>query len=734
MVVVAGARAPRAHPGIAVNTLTFEPGGALRSRLVASMLADDPALLQPGSRVGPFRVLRRLGHGGLGVVYLAERADGAFEQEVALKVIAPQAEPATAEALLVRERKLLARLIHPNIARLLDGGSSESGLLWFAMERVEGERIDHYCRRAELDARQRVALFEVVCSAVVHAHARLVVHRDIKPSNILVDVTGAPKLLDFGIAAALDEAIDTPARTAATPAYASPEQVRGEPAGVLQDVYQLGRLLETVLGATRPDADLAAICRRAVADQPEARYPTVESLRADVRAYLARRPVSARAGGVAYRVGRLIRRRRAAVVGITAAAALVCAMVVAFLWRLEHARVRAEREATTARHVSGFLASLFEQADPAANHGRKPDAGELLSMGAERIGVELQSEPEVMGELLTTLGVVYLKLDDNHHAAPLLERAVAVAEETGAPALQFARRCWLLAMAIGQTEGQRADVLLARASALVEKDAARAGSESAGLYNRILHAQATRDGARGDTDGKLRRLRKAVDHARSALPVGDPATTVDILTLGQELLDTSHHQDAMPLLSEALALAKEHQGIRHPYTLKAQAIMASALDHDGQHAAAIELMDEALAATGDLYGEQSSPYAVLLIQKGSIAIHREAYDAAVPVLRRALEINEALPPENDVSSVDALEMLGDVAMTRGDLTSAETWYRRMLARNDGGRHAQVADTGQRTLKLAMTLAKSGRCEEAATVLQSRRLHTAPPSCDELSRK
>jgi eukaryotic-like serine/threonine-protein kinase len=272
-------------------------GGALTGRVFNRLLgeAPDEVPLPPGTRVGAWRLERLLGCGGSALVYLAGRADADFEQEVAIKI-------ARADARLVepfrRERQILARLGHPSIARLIDGGTCDEGRPWFAMEAVLGERIDHYARNRRLRLRDRLALFEQVCEAVAYAHARGFVHRDIKPGNVLVDEIGRARLLDFGIAVANGEGDDGVYR-AMTPIYASPEQRTGAAVTTASDIYQLGMLLGAIVmpddaPTTRwthfggVDA-VRAVIARATAREPACRFPSVAALRADIVAIRHRR-------------------------------------------------------------------------------------------------------------------------------------------------------------------------------------------------------------------------------------------------------------------------------------------------------------------------------------------------------------------------------------------------------------------------------------------------------------
>jgi eukaryotic-like serine/threonine-protein kinase len=265
-------------------------GGALAGRVFGRLVAEVPgeAPLPPGTSIGCWQLGRLLGCGGSSMVYLAERADGHFEQQVAIKIVRP--DPRLVEQFL-RERRLLAELGHPSLARLIDGGACDDGRPWFAMELVAGVRIDHYVEHRRLSLRDRLVLFEGVCEAIAYAHARGLVHRDIKPGNLLVDEHGRPRLLDFGIAMA-DGAGDDGIYRAMTPIYASPEQRNGGIVAKASDIYQLGMLLGAMLMPPRGlpprmsesgiAGALRAIVERATAHDPLRRFPSVAALRAAV--------------------------------------------------------------------------------------------------------------------------------------------------------------------------------------------------------------------------------------------------------------------------------------------------------------------------------------------------------------------------------------------------------------------------------------------------------------------
>lgn len=693
------------------STLTFEPGGALRSRLVSVLIDESRHVLEAGAGVGPFRVVRMIGHGGLGVVYLAERADGAFEQQVALKLIAAEVDSGVAGVLLERERRLLARLQHPNIARLLDGGRTEDGVLWFAMDHVAGERIDRWCDARALDAPARVRLVLDVCAAVAYAHARLVVHRDIKPSNVLVDDSGAPRLVDFGIAAALDDASEDPARHAATPAYASPEQHRGDPAGVTQDVFQLGRLLQTLLQdgflrGYRDDFD--AIVTRACAPRAEHRYASVDALASDLRALLDRRPVSARAAGAGYRFGLLLRRQRLAAAAIATALLLLAGTTSYFLWHLAQARTRAEREAQTARRVGDFLVGLFQAADPALHQGRMPTLDAVLADAPARIERDLAGEPAVMAELLATIGGVHVALRDFAGAAEPLRKSVALSRELDdLPPAVLAERLRLLSLASEGAGPQAGRALLEEALSLLDANS----PEQARIYNILQQNLAMDDLAAGNKRAAIVRLRAALEHGRRLLGEGQPSLVADRLGLGSALLSVGEDAEALQHYGEADAAAREHLGARHPYAILAAGGLAVSLARTGQPVEAARHGAEAVDGALQVYGEGSPNYVLALLQQADVYARDGRQADSIAILQRALAICDRLGG-NDVLSVDVLEALGDAQLASGDATAAERSYREMLARNRDGARAQEPDVGQRRFKLASALAAQGRCGEA----------------------
>ncbi len=482
---------------------------ALDAGCSPDLLADaaagqaDASLPRPGDVVGAWRIERQIGQGGMGAVFLVERADGQFTQTGALKLIRAGVDAEAVTRRFERERQILASLSHPHIARLLDGGRTADGRSYFVMEHVEGQPIDRACDARRLSIGERLVLVERVCLAIQHAHNQLVVHRDIKPSNIVVTADGDVKLLDFGIAGMLEphgapgEPADGPARIL-TPAYASPEQVRGLPPAIASDIYQIGLLLYELLtglraqpvdvrapgelvrlvcdttppppseriaeapgdvcaarGASRRAlaralrGDLDAIVDRALRKEPGRRYPTAAGLAEDLRRHRLGLPVGARADSVAYRAGRFVRRHR---IGLAAAAAVLLTIGIAAPI-VTYERMRAAEEHRRARQVEDVLGHLFSV--PSARQlSRAPSAEGLVEHAARLVRRDLGAQPASRARLMLRLGHAYLLLGRYDAAAELFEDARAARERVfGADSAEVAE-C-LLALAEAQHYGGR---------------------------------------------------------------------------------------------------------------------------------------------------------------------------------------------------------------------------------------------------------------------------------------
>jgi serine/threonine-protein kinase len=444
--------------------------------LLAAHAASDgflePAGTAPGE-IGPYQLVERIGAGGMGQVWLAQRRDGAYEQKVAIKVLASVLGDPESIRRAERERQFLAWLDHPHIARVVDGGTTAAGQPYVVMEYVDGLRIDAWCRERALGVDARVALFVQVLSAVDAAHRALIIHRDIKPGNVLVDANGQAKLLDFGIAKSLADDVAGSTRTGLaplTPEYASPEQLLGHPLTTACDIYALGLVLDELLtGRTlragvaiteiarrvadetiaptsarvdtqalglapraardwrrRVAGDLDRVVRKALAPEPARRYASARAFADDLERSLAHRPVLARDGGVAYRVAKFVRRHRWPV----AASALALGALAVGLGIAVVQAQRAAQEGDRAQRANRFLTDMISRANPFYG-GRPLLLVDALDRAVAGIPQQLGGQPLLEADVRRAIGDAYLSLERNDAARAQLDRAAALRAETG---------------------------------------------------------------------------------------------------------------------------------------------------------------------------------------------------------------------------------------------------------------------------------------------------------------
>ena len=444
---------------------------------LAEPVVSQLPLARTGAVIGPYRLERLLGEGGMGQVWLASRADGLYQRQVALKLLRPGLADPNLRLRFTRERQILARLGHAHIARLLDAGISADQQPYLALEYVDGEPVTDWCRARAPSVEARLRLFLQVCEAVSHAHANLIVHRDLKPSNILVTPLDEVRLLDFGIAKLLDtpdagpDGTRTDAR-AFTLHYAAPEQVRGEPVTTMTDVYSLGVVLYEMLAGCKPyrtkrksdaeweeailsadpprpslalqrgapddvdtgprspqarrdarriSGDLDNIVLKALAKAPEQRYASVEALAQDIRRHLDGKPVHARPQGLGYRARKYIRRHRWALATIGAIAAVLVAALAIVAWQAQQAMQQAAR----ARALQSFMVGLFENAGTAPA-GAPLDIRRLLDEGVHRGELELGQQPVALAELVGVIARLRGGLGDYAEALALHRQQAAI--------------------------------------------------------------------------------------------------------------------------------------------------------------------------------------------------------------------------------------------------------------------------------------------------------------------
>ena len=468
--------------------------------LIEDEVLDGPQL---GDTVGPWRILERLGVGGMGSVWLAMREQGDFGQNVALKCIKPGMDSEAVLHSFQRERELLVRLQHPGIAHLIDGGIDERGRPWYAMRHVEGVTLDHWLRSAP-PLRTRLTLFLALCRIVAYAHQQLVVHRDLKPSNVMVQLDGTPCLLDFGIAKILrDDQFDAIATMAgfASRAYAAPEQIEGGLITTATDVYALGAILfELLTGSrysnvhdggdisTRPSraraeadvppkvpvpavqlkGDLDAITMRALAPDPSRRYRGADALADDVQQYLEGRPVRARADGAWYRGSKWLKRNRLAAAGLLIAMIAMIAGTGVSLWQAQRATLEAQRANT----VKDYLIGLFDGGRTNSSGVAAPERPviDLLDDSATRLKDDLAHQPELRDEIYAILIEIYESINASDHSIALAEERVVQAESAfGFNDVRVAPALLMLAgVHLNRQRLEPAEALLDRAEALLD--------------------------------------------------------------------------------------------------------------------------------------------------------------------------------------------------------------------------------------------------------------------------
>ena len=696
------------------------PGGAASPDLLDAAVGKPP---EAGQVVGRYRILHEIGRGGMGVVYLAERADGAFEQQVALKML-PLGSTGQGASRFTRERQILAQLEHPAIARLIDGGVTEAQQPYLVMEYVEGVPIDIYCRDRRLGLRERIELLLAVCRAVQAAHRQLVVHRDLKPANILVSNAGQVKLLDFGIARILDEGNAGRTETwTMTPQYASPEQLLGQPVTVGSDVYQLGLLAYELLAGERPyqltsaspveavrlvceldppppstirdrgkdggapvrgvdlRGDLDAVVLMALRKEPTRRYGSVEPLRDDLERYLEGLPVSARPDTRAYRASKFLRRNALTVAISTLALLVLVALTVTFTWRLakerdqtRQAAEQAEERRQESEEVERFLAGLFQKTDVLSREGGSDDlsALELLEEGAVELEDNLEQHPRIRARLLHTVGSILSKRARYQAARPLLEQAVALRrEEPEERALELAdslRAFGALLMELGEPEGE------ARVQEAVVLRETHLGED----HPQVADALFLLGGARfkaGDFEQAARLTERIVHILRSQPEVDDYQLAGALNGLGACFSELGRLDEALELYRETLEVRHRSLDADHPLL---------AMSHQNI---------------------------------GIVHSRRGEYPEALEQFSHAEELYEnALGPDHPLLA-HALESLAETRLRLGEHGEAETIYRRTLAVNEatyGSDHFEVAGSH---LGLARARLGLGRLAEAEASLQ-----------------
>jgi len=731
-------------------------------------------------RIGPYELVDELGHGGMGRVFLAQRADGQFDQRVALKVLSIGFSSPDARDRFLTERQILATLDHPNIARLLDGGVTENGQPYFVMEAVEGRPIDQHAEANELSVDDRLELVLDVCDAVQSAHQRLIVHRDLKPSNILVTDEGTVKLLDFGVAKLLDPkpflAKNAPrTRTGwspMTPEYASPEQVGSAPISTASDVYQLGIVLYELLTGQRPYSvegrppsdveriicnkdptppsevasrrgdectaesspaalaetvrgDLDTIVMKALRKEPERRYNSAHQLADDLRRFLDGRPVSAHPDSWTYRARKFLRRHRGGVAAGVVILMLLIGYGATITWhsqRTEDALDRAQHEARTAEQVTNMLVGLFERADPyqtagATDLGDTLTARALLNRGVERARQELSDQPEVLATVMYTLGRIYRQRGHHDTAESLLDEALALQREH-LPSSHPDRAKSLHERArLFRYEGEtRQAARLYRKSLSIQRQHLGEVHPEIADNIRELGVIAAREGKYVRADSLFR---EALAMRTSLHGPDHPEVASELHTLGLLYVQKEDLAEAEQLFRRSLMIRRRHVDETHPLMAETLDRLGQVLVKQGKLEEAEPLLREARAIRKTLFPDVHPSRAVSLNNFGRLLQKRGEYAAADSFHREAQVIYQELYGAENLDAANTLYERAQVHHARGTYANAEDFYEQAAAMQEsirGPRHPATRQSRQGLLKLYRAWNKPAKADSLRSVL------------------
>jgi tetratricopeptide (TPR) repeat protein/predicted Ser/Thr protein kinase len=768
----------------AVLRADSDAGTFLSTPLALEALDRGGGSAPASAAIGSYRIVREIGRGGMGVVYEAEQQHP--RRSVALKVIlgGRHRDPASIR-MFQREAESLARLEHPGIAAIHESGVTDEGEHFLAMEMVQGPSLSAWLEetgvpRTRPDLRHRLALFRKIAGAVAYAHQRGVLHRDLKPSNILVvrraDDVPDIKVLDFGLARFTDTGEDAPTLTAAaqfqgTLPYMSPEQLRGrrDEVDVRSDVYALGVILYRMLSgrlpydleglafpegariiceapprpldATRIDRDLSLIVSKALDKDPDRRYATVAAFDEDVARYLAGLPILARAPSAAYQIRKLVSRHKAPFAAACAVLVLLVGFAVAMAVearRIAAERDRANREATTATHVSSFLTDLFKVSDPNEARGNAIRAREILDKGVERIGRDLADQPEVQAGLMLTMGNVYSNLGLYKDAEPLLARSVQTRKSLFGEdnldtlaSMDALALCYVRRSRAAEGEALYKKIVDARRRLQGEEHTQTLTSMSglAGVYSiegryvdeeplrRFLYE--TRRRTLGPDDhntlnnawalalclrllGRLPEaealLVPALEGHRRVLGSDHPETLAVMTGLAILYRSEGRYDAAERLLREALAGDRRVLGDDHPNTLNAMNSLCVLYGSQGRSAEEVPLLKEMIERERRVLGEED-PYTLTGMNNlASVYTDLRRYDDAKALFLDVLGKQRRVIGENHPDTVLTLYNLGSLEAARGNRREALGWLRDAVARGFSRISDMEGDSNLESLK------------------------------------
>ena len=715
---------------VAVGQVAFDDTD---DRRAMAFTDDAESRRATDAQIGTWSILRQIGQGGMGTVYEATRVDGDFAQRSALKLVRDAFDSDAARQRFRRERRLLARLQHRNIATLLDGGFTSDGRPWFAMELVEGEPITHWCDAQRLTLPERLSLLRQVCAAVQHAHRAMIVHRDLKPGNILVTRDGTVKLLDFGIATVLDdaadrrdtgEAITRPGTTPGTPAYMAPEVLRDEAATASADIYALGVICYEVVcgrlpfpmdGATRGDwkravleqapplltaslstetaqvrressvrslskalsGDIARIVAMALHKDPERRYASAEQLGEDLRRCIASLPVLAQPDSFAYRWRTFVRRNRAGVLGAATAIGALIAGLIGTAWQARVAgreRDRAQVSANRAGRVSAFMEQTFRAADPRAQ-GKDITVASALETAERRASLELARDPRVYSALLHSIGRTYLGLGRYDDANRTMRQALAVLLRDGdTTSGDFAA----LVRSLAALEAERGAIAPAES---LYRDALRRVRQKPIdplVLGGVLDGFGSLQLDKGDFAAAEQTLRQALALRRQSASTQPLELAGTLNNLGVSIGQQNRWREAIPLHEAALRTLRADGATASPDIATGLNTLANAFAIVGDYLAADTLFRQALDMRVRLLGAHHPDVAWTHYSYGDMLRLAGHFERAIGEAKAVLAERGGTLPETHPMISSALTVYGRSQLSLGRPLDAEPALRESL--------------------------------------------------------
>jgi len=696
---------------------------------VADFVENEQKTSIAGKQIGAYKILEEIGRGGMGAVYLAERADAEFEKKVAVKLIKRGLDTDEIVNRFRNERQILANLEHPNIARLLDGGATDDGLPFLVMEYVEGLPLTRFCDEKNLDLDARLKLFLEVCAAVQYAHRNLTVHRDLKPSNILVSEDETPKLLDFGIAKLLTPTADFATGQTATnfnvmtPEYASPEQVQGLAVTTATDVYSLGVVLYEILTGNRPysfenqsleniihtvchreplrpssvlgskfqvpsskssnpkslKGDLDNIVLMAMRKEPERRYSSIEQFAEDIRRYQNGLPVIAREDSFAYRAEKFVRRNK---VGVAAVGGITVSLIAGIFATTRQARI-ARRQRDKAAKINKFLQKMLSSADPRAV-GKDAKVVEVLQIAADSIEKDFDNQPEIVADLRTTIGLTFLSIGQIDSAEPHLTEALEIRRSL------FGLENHETAMSLNN-------------------------------FGKLLQAKGDLKHAE-----KLFRQSLAILRRVRGTDVLDVASVLG--NLGYLLMLEAKYEEAKDTHHEELQILREQWGENHSEFARTLSNLANVFSVTGDKQTAEKMHRKAFAVAQRFYGGEHPDVALAMLHL-AITIVNTKPDEAENLFRQTLDQRRKFFGDSHTETAWSLFYLGDTLMRKEDYGQAVGCAREILSwreRSIPATHSVINSALLLSARCSLAINQPAKAEMLLRECLALRLETLPP--------